>query len=149
VWPHVARVIFPKTFTSLTERLAWEAAGDDVARSGDGVEGADVGVDRKVAQCLGIGFPSNSFGMMPCANSTACSSPGGLDCPPPLLRPLSSLWLIARADFRFVSEQGVGHIGRFTACASTVPAPLLFPCFSFSRARRARYDSGSWFKFIT
>jgi hypothetical protein len=76
VRPEVSGVQAAEPFPGLTVRLARKAAGDDVARSGDGVEGTDVGVDGE----------------------------------------------------------------RFTACASTVPAPLPFPCFSFiSRSRRARY----------
>jgi hypothetical protein len=77
--PHIAGVFFAFALARLRERLAGEASGDDVARSGDGVEVADVGVDGEA----------------------------------------------------------------FTACASTVPAPLPFWCVSFNRSRRARYESWS------
>jgi hypothetical protein len=46
--PHVPFVFFPFAGARLRERLARKASGDDVARSGDGVEVADVGVDGEL-----------------------------------------------------------------------------------------------------
>ena len=47
VRPEVSGVQAAESLAGLTVRLAGKPAGDDVARSGDGVEGADVGVDRE------------------------------------------------------------------------------------------------------
>jgi len=47
VRPEVSGVQAAEALAGLTVRLAGKPAGDDVARSGDGVEGADVGVDGK------------------------------------------------------------------------------------------------------
>ncbi len=51
---------------------------------------------------------SSSRGMIPAANSTACSKPGGLLWPPPDRRPFSVDAVIALADFR-LTVSGVGH----------------------------------------
>lgn len=50
-----------------------------------------------------------SFGQIPSANSTACSSPGGDELPPPLRRPLLLLAVIALRLFRLFDATGVGH----------------------------------------
>jgi hypothetical protein len=47
VRPEVSGVQAAESLSRLGVRLARKPAGDDVARSGDGVEGADVGVDRE------------------------------------------------------------------------------------------------------
>jgi hypothetical protein len=62
VWPHVAGVVLAEALPGLTEWLTGESAGDDVARSGDGVEGADVAVDGERSEIARFRhFPQPSF----------------------------------------------------------------------------------------
>lgn len=69
-------------------------------------------MDRTKA-CVAGGSSSNggsSLGTRPSDISATCSNPGGLDWPPPDLRPFSVEAVKALLLFLFVEAQAVGHI---------------------------------------
>jgi len=72
-----------------------------------------------------VNSPTISFGISPIDNSTICSSPGGLLCPPPLRRPLFVEGVSARRDLRLVSAAGVGQSA--VAVSDIVVAPHVRP----------------------